>query len=456
MLQESSRSESALPAESRPYAAEAAGGLAGGNTGALVGELRRLGLEPRLMRCGQGLTAGGAALQLSLAGMAASPELAAQLMARLRRALLQRVPTSLTLCDAGSGRCGFEAIERLCAQLDALLSAPCIDRRRLGVGVHAGDLPLPAFRLLSRVLLGHGSRHLFLDAAHLALDSGAADDAASAAIWSGLYLQRKRSSRMLPVYGGGVRTRCPLLGDEASGALLPQGSILVPPDTAWLPLDVFLGRYADARGELREQALCRALQTGLLLADRLFDRLCWPDQLQYNDACLNRRIAVTLHGIGDLVAVRGEDPASLDCLRTWDRLLGRIHQWLWDRSHDLATLRGLLPALACRNPSHQWSDDKHRRDWRKRWREALKTDAVRHRNLLVLSPYELLPRCGANAAAASACTELLPLLAHADACSFAGAPSFAGWSISEFKHFHCRAFAIMRRRNAARFVAAGA
>ncbi|HZW60435.1 MAG TPA: hypothetical protein VFE85_09080 [Woeseiaceae bacterium] len=419
----------------------------------LARELRALGVQPRLLEGGHGVTAGGAALRLPLGEVLASPERAAHLFGRLRNLLLQRIPVTLTLTDLGAGGRARAALQCIGQRLGAVLATPCVDRRRLGLAVQASELSLPALQLMSRTLLGRGARFLLLDDVHLRTAGESAGDAGTAAIWSGLYQQRDRLSGVLPVYGGGVRSRCPLLGDEASGALLPQRALLVPPDSAWLPLDVHLPRFAAAGGALDAARLEAALRRALAVADRLFDRLCWPDHAQRNDAYLNRRIAVTLHGIGDLVELQRGDPGDLDCLRHWDRLLARLHRCLWDASRELAHERGLLPALACRNPALRWRDGAHRRDWQQRWQNALRTDAVRHRNLLVLSPYGILPRAAARP---TRYADLLPLLAHADALSFAGAATFAGWRLREFRQFHCRAFAVMQRRNAAAFIAAGA
>ena len=46
----------------------------------------------------------------------------------------------------------------------------------------------------------------------------------------------------------GVRTGCPLLGDEAAAAVLPSHGIQVPPGSAWLPIGVHLPRFADDKG----------------------------------------------------------------------------------------------------------------------------------------------------------------------------------------------------------------
>ncbi len=430
-----------LPASGRPD----------DGAGRLLGQLAALGLRPRLLCTGNGWSGSGAALRLSFRELLASPELAAHLFGRLRRLLVHRIPVTVTVTDLGGDRIAAVSFERFCDRLDNVLGSPCIDRRQLGIAVYAAELGLPAFLLISRVLLGHGPRYQLLDPLHL--DAGRRDNSQPPvdATWSALFLQRARASRVVPAYGGGVRTRCPLLGDEQTGALLPGHAVLVPPDTAWLPVDVCVTDFADASGSLKTDELRAALTQGLEIADVLFDTLQWPDGPEQQDAFVNRRIGMELHGIGELVARRGQDPGSLDCLRDFDRLLADVHGWLWEKSHSIAGTRGLLPALEQKDPSRTWSDHRHRGDWLVRWHQALSSAAVRHRNLLVLSPYSVLPR---NSARAQEYIDLLPLLAHADACSFGAAPAFMDWTITEYKRFHRRAFAVMKRRNAAAFVAA--
>jgi hypothetical protein len=414
----------------------------------LVRELRSLGLEPRLAHSSHGVMSGGAALRLSARDFLASPELAAYSFTRLRRLLMQGLPVTLAINDTGNDQVALRVLEHLFVRLKSVLSAPCIRARPLDLAVAAKDLPLPEYLAISRVLLGGGRRYAILDDALMRHGSTESKQRADAT-WSYLFLQR---ARVMPVYGGGIRTRCPLLGDEATGSVLPQLALLVPPDTAWLPVDLNLCDFTDRHGLLRHDCLRATLRRGLLIADALFDKLYWPDAMQREDAYLNRRIAVNVTGIGDYVKLCRANPAGIACLRELDRLFGRMHGWLWDQSRAIARDRGLLPALARKDPSLQWSDENHRRAWQQRWQDALQTAAVRHRNLLVLSPYSVLPRSGA---AAQAFADLLPLLAHADACSFAAPPSFDGWSIKEFKHFHRRAFAVMQLRNAATFVAPG-
>jgi hypothetical protein len=93
-----------------------------------------------------------------------------------------------------------------------------------------------------------------------------------------------------------------------------------------------------------------------------------------------------------------------------------------------------------------------RNDWHRRWRRALANSAVRHRNLLVLSPYSVLPAADHSVIDL---IDLLPALHHADAFSFANPRSDGCRNADEFATFHRRAFAVMQRRNAASLIAAG-
>ncbi|MEQ8205732.1 MAG: hypothetical protein RIA65_06120 [Woeseia sp.] len=362
--------------------------------------------------------------------------------------LISGVAVNLTLSDAGAG--SSRRIERLLRKLRRAVAAPCINSRLLGLAVAAEEMPLPAFLLMSKILLGQGPRYVVLEAAHL--DRGGLAEASPA--WTALYQQRTWRWGLRPVYGGDSRTRCPLLSDERTPVLSSANAIRVPTGSAWLCLELSICRFANRHGQIDSGKLVAALQQALDTADQLFDGLFWRDREQRRDAVSNRRIGFVLQGIGDLVQLRGADPADIQCLRYLDRLIAGIHECLWDRSHRLASTRGLLPALAARDPSRGVEAVEQRRNWQGRWHAALLSAAVRHRNLLVMSPYSVMPQSGAGDRRDYA--DLLPLLAHADACSFAPAMDFSGWSISEFKNFHCRAHAILQRRNAATFVAAGA
>ena len=217
-------------------------------------------------------------------------------------------------------------------------------------------------------------------------------------------------------------------------------------------MELDVSRFADSKGRIHQEALAQALAACVELGDRLFSLLSWPEQRQRADAQLNRRLAVMLTEIGDLVELRKSNPADLDCLRDLDRLVGYIHNRLWEKSKQLAELRGPLPALQRPRPAGRWRDVAHNEDWTRRWQTAMNAAQVRHRNLLVMSPYSVLPRRGPSN---PGYVDLLPLIAHADALSFAAPQHCPGWTSATFMAFHRRAWAITQRRNAAAFIAAG-
>jgi len=406
----------------------------------LVAALARLRLSPMLVASGVGPAAGGAAIGLPVRELLTDPRRLAQAARQVRRLLQVGLPVTAALVD--TGRRAERRVERVLAELDSATRSACVSRDALTLAVAADDYPLPAFALLSRAWLGDGRRYAVLG------DGGLGREG----LLSFLYQQRGRTRALLPALGAAARTRCPLLSDEAGSAPLGPAAIMAPPGSAWLPVALDLGRFERRDGSLDAVVLRASLREGLGLADRLFDCLHWPDPEQCRDARENRRIVFLLRGIGDLVHRRGADPAAIDTLRALDRLVAGIHATLWEASTEIATRRGLLPALAERDPSRALADGRKRRDWQRRWRAALATSAVRHRNLLAISPYSLMPR---RAKLDAAWLDLLPLLAHADVIAFEGRRLFPDWSISEFTSFHRRTAAVLHRRNAAAFVATG-
>jgi hypothetical protein len=159
-----------------------------------------------------------------------------------------------------------------------------------------------------------------------------------------------------------------------------------------------------------------------------------------------------ISGVGDLVRMRGNDPGCLECLQWDDGIIRPVRKTLWDRSHFIARETGLLPEMDSSDPSGGLCDHSNRQNWQQRWHLALASSAVRHRNLLVMSPYSVLPESGEDT---DRHTDLLPILLHADAYAFDGQPCLSSWSIGHFKRFHTRAWAVMQQVNARSLIAAG-
>jgi hypothetical protein len=418
----------------------------------LVVRLRGLGLAPGTLQSASGITAAGADLQVWPAQIAQSDMTTRYFLRRVAALTHNGVPYTLSLRELGPGDSAIQILEEFCSRLRASLGADKALMSRIGLSLHSHQIPLKAYFLITRALLGNGPRYIILDSLQMQHHNQARVQEETDRNWSFLWRQRNSVSSLIPAYGASVRTGCPLLADEASEAILPQHGIQVPAGSAWLPVSLHLTRFADDRGRIRWPILTAALESCIDLGDQLLDLLSWSTASQRADAWMNRRLGVHVTGIGDLVRKRGMDAASLDCLQWADETILRVRKTLWDRSHVVAGQTEILPALTRADPTGDFCDHTNKQNWQRRWRRALASAAVKNRNLLVMSPYSVLPEGGDGQAGF---TDLLPVLAHADAYAFADQPPLCGWNVEHFRKFHTRAWAVMQRRNACSLIADG-
>ena len=412
----------------------------------VVGELTALGLSVGVRKLGGLWTAAGVTARVSLDALVGPGDALDRSLSLVYSALRAGIAVTVTVADP-SAEAASDRLAKFRQRFCEFLDAAAVDRQLLGLCLSAGELPSPEFRTDFRRRLGDGPRYVLLPLGQFCHAATVTND-----VWRLLQYSESGGPRFWPVYPAGVRSHCPLLSAESGGSVIPDTGITAPSGSAWLPIGLDISRFADASGSIDESRLDRALDGCIEFGDWLIDRLSWFDVRQQHDAQANRRLAVTVTGLGELVHRRGEDPASFRCLRDLDQVVTAIHEGLWLRSQRLAERLGPLPSLLEKQPSAAWRDETHRQDWLMRWRNTLSKVQVRHRNLLVLSPYAMLPSaCPASPDYA----DLLPVLAHADAFSFAGPPSLAHWNTSDFKGFHQRIQALAERRNTASFVAAG-
>lgn len=258
----------------------------------------------------------------------------------------------------------------------------------------------------------------------------------SAEVWQHLWAMRNLApvSAMLPA---AVSSPCPLLPDEAAGGVLMASLTAIPRDSAWVPLEVDLSTYMDNDGGVRrsllDAALCAAVQKG----ERGHDAMRWSCAAHYHDSKLNRRLAIFVRGWGDVVARRGLDPESLATLRDMQQLANNVTTVLREASRALADSNGYCPALDVAGAQVL----QYGREMNARWRRAVGENAVRHRNLLTLSPWDVFPR---QERADFRYTNLLPLLKCANSVSFRRDVDIGHWNVKEFRGFHERVSAILR------------
>jgi hypothetical protein len=447
MLNHTNRDEAPLPPAAPPGPGSAAGGIDDA-----VAELVARRVRPRLLRSGGRITAGGVALRVPVQTLLQSRMAGEHLLRRVLMLVHEQVPVTLALGDLGAEDESIRALEDFCGILRAALAADSLPADEVGISIQSHLVPLQAYLLICTAILGRGPRYVILDSLQMRHHDCDLVQAAADGNWSFLWGCRNVSPNVIPAYAASVTTRCPLLGDEAATAVLPEAGQQSPAESAWLPMQINLLDFSDGRGRLRWEALQAALETSVEAGDRILDHLHWHLPQQSSDAWQNRRLAISVGGIGDLVVERGADPGDLRCLQWMDGTLARIHALLWNRSRALAQQTEPLPALLSNCPAVPWNCDIKKSDWDLRWRRAVASSAVRHRNVLVMSPYAVLPQ---GSAASNDFADLLPALHHADAFSFAN-PRVDGFrSCAEFANFHRRAWAVMQRRNAASLVAAG-
>lgn len=242
-----------------------------------------------------------------------------------------------------------------------------------------------------------------------------------------------------------ISSGCPLLAAEAAPAIQPLIGLQVPAGSAWVAARIHLPDFVGERGELETDALEFALGATLEAADALHDAAGWATAQARHDAWLNRRLAIELTGMGDLVERRGQDPRTLACLGELDELCAWSKSVLMARSRALTGAGELLPALRDSDPQRWLPAASVHHSWRECWQRAVVRHAVRNRNLLVMSPWSVLPRSGRDLAGY---LDLLPLLAHADAFAFAGPANWAGLNFNEFIGLHQRSRAAFERSRA--------
>lgn len=418
----------------------------------LVDRLQQLGFEVPPLYGARNHVAGGVPLRLAIRKLLQSAAGSESAIKVIRTLLGEDTPFTLSLSELGAGDTAIHALQRFCDLLQAEIASSGRTGDHVGICMQSGQLPLQAFQLITNSVPGSGPRYVLLDSTQMTATANRRPAPQTDKNWDFLWRNRLAPVPLRPAYGGTIRTACPLLADELAASILPVCGIQVPADSAWFPLSLALPRFTDDAGEISWDRLLRTLTCGVELVDRFIDRLHWSQAGQRSDARLNRRLAISVTGLGDLVLLRGLDPQDLDALRWLSAIVMRIRKKLWHHSGQMARNYGCLPALCRSDPSKGWDDSAHRESWRHHWRIALEKSAVRHRNMLVLSPYSVLPSDGTCDAAY---TDLLPAIACADAWSFADVPQAGNWNLSEYKTFHRRAWAVIQGRKTGTFVAAG-
>ena len=296
--------------------------------------------------------------------------------------------------------------DRFNAWLDALV----VEIRRQA-GIRSTTPPVvfslraehPACRSLLEAARGSGWEST---RAALRVDSTSVGDSA---LWDELVRCSHTNPRIELVPAGERQPLTDLAGSERPDAIMPLSLFEAPAYTAWLGMQFDLSAIPAEQIERGVGHLTKLVRVGVRLADNLIDSVTWPSEELRQDALANRRLAAHVTGIGDLVLRHGLDPANFSTLRLLQRWLTVFKRQLLRESLRLAAERGPYPALNAeqlvRALAPRYGDGRAHR--------IISRRSPRHRQLLALSPYCLLPR-KATAIPSRAWLNLLPLIRIAD------------------------------------------
>lgn len=259
----------------------------------------------------------------------------------------------------------------------------------------------------------------------------------SSILWQRLWEMRDFApiSAVLPAT---VSSSCPLLPDEEVRGLQLATLLQVPDNSAWATLEIDLVDFTRPDGSLQQKSLDAALRAAVKEGEHRHDNTGWSTPAMRYDSWLNRRLSVLVHGWGDLVSLRQHDPADISTLRDMQLLAEHVAAVLQDESRTIARREGYCPALDVAGARVL----QHGTEMNARWRRAVGEHAVRHRNLLTLSPWGIFPR---RERADCSYFDLLPILACANSVSFCRDVDICHWNVTEFRSFYHRISAILRR-----------
>ncbi len=408
----------------------------------LCRELRTSGIEPLFPFTRDSDPAAGTALSVDATLVFASDNAATQFRQQAYDILAADLPLSVTALRLGSGNKASETFIILCKLLRAASDQAGTVPGHIEIAIDATSLSPQAAWLCRTNHLGDGPLYLLPESSMLRPDHSPVQRNRHERFW--LQLWHLRKTRTLRVaYAPVVVSQCSLLSAEAAHGVLPSVCLQAPLGSAWLPLRIDVSVLQE---DEIEGALCRGVQLG----DELHRLVAWPTAQARHDAWLNRRLAIMVTGFGDLLQRRGLDPGCFKALQDLCDLLQRVKSILHQQSRQIALRDGHVPSLSQTDPSRMLPRGEARKAWHKRWSTAVEVAATGHRNLLVLPLWSIFPH---NGPADYRYSDLLPVLAYASACAFQEPPDLSHWSVSQFKSFHQRAWAVLQQRDAGHQIA---
>jgi len=387
---------------------------------------------------------GGASLQLHAVETLASTAAIERMREQVFDVLSRQLPVAVTVQSLGNARQAEMVFGRVCNVLAAAVRQARAESANVSIAIDAAVLSPHLIWSKRSQVLGPGPVYLLIGSSMTRPSADIDERRRQDQFWLQCW-QLRNTGQIRAAFAPLVSSPCPLLSSEAALGILPPSGLQVPPGTAWIPMQVNITRFVNEGGELNVRALRERLQRCVEYGESMHDKTVWPTAAMRHDAWLNRRLAISLTGIGDLAKLRGLDPRCFYSLKDLGVILQEVRDAVNQISRQLASQTEPAPSLDLSDPCRGPSGSVVQPDWQARWREALEFAAVRHRNLLAMSPWSVFP---SEATADSRYCDLLPLLQHVDVCSFPPSPCLQRWNINEFKYFHHRAWAVLEQKDA--------
>jgi hypothetical protein len=389
-------------------------------------------------------TSGGASLQLQAVATLASNAAVERVREQVFDVLCRDAPISVTVQGFGDLEHAEAVFCQVCNILRSVADEAGSDPASISIAIDAGLLSPQLLWMRREEILGAGPLYLLVGSALTRPSTEADERRRQDQFWLQCWHLRT-CSYVRTAFAPLVSSPCPLLSSELAVGVLPPFGLQVPPGSAWVPMQVDVTDYANERGDLSVFALRERLRRSVEYGESMHDEIDWPTAAMRHDAWANRRLAISVTGIGDLARMRGLDPRCFYALKDLAAVLQEVRDTLNNHSRQLAAENEPAPSLKMSDSNYGAAGAALPTDWQARWQTALRFAAIRHRNLLALSPWSVFPSDGT---ADSQYCDLLPLLAHADLCSFPKPPCLQAWNINEFKYFHQRAWAVLEQKDA--------
>ena len=394
-------------------------------------------------------TTDGVAIRLHAGETTTSGAAALRAQEQIFDLLSKRLPVAVTIAGLEPAEHAEELFSQACGLLSAAAGDAEAHASSLSVAVSAAVLSPQLLWLRRCALLGEGPVYFLVDGQFTRPSRIPTERRCQDRFWAQCW-QLRSNSLLRVALASVVSSPCPLFALERAAAILPPHGLQVPPGTAWATMRLNLMDYIGEHGDIDASALRESIRRCVTYGEQVHNDADWPTAAMRHDSWSNRRLAISIDGIGDLARVRDIDPQSFASLQSLGETLRDIRDAANEHSRQLATENEHAPSLRIAEPDQEASTVVELAGWQASWQAALKLAATRHRNLLALSPWSVFP---SGESADRRYSDLLPLLAHADVCAFPAPPCTMQWNLNEFKHFHRRAWAVLEQKDAQQMIA---